>query len=118
MIDFIKAYTENKFIAARLRNTICTQVEVNHSTGEISVGEYFGKCSQFKIKVYPSGRIQFSGSLHKYYNNGINNSDFTIIQVRQTINSFCELIGIKPEKTFLENLEFGDKLYARTNCSQ
>ncbi len=107
MIDFIKAYTNDKLIAGRLRNTICTQVEVDHTTGEISIGEYFGKCSQFIINVYPSGRIQFKGSLHKYYNNGMNNSDFNLTQVRQTIHSFCELIGVKSENIFLENVEFG-----------
>ncbi|MDQ3108854.1 MAG: hypothetical protein M3R17_03075 [Bacteroidota bacterium] len=107
MIDFIKAYTIDKAIAARLRNTICTQVEVDHSSGEISAGEYFGKCSQFKIRVFDSGRIEMQGSLHKYYSGGMNCSDFTFEQVCQTIFSFCELLGLKPENVFLQNLEYG-----------
>jgi len=105
MIDYIKAYTYNKSAANNLINSVCNNAIVNVQTGEVS--KYLGDCACIKVIAYPSGRIQFKGSFHKYYAHGENWTDYTIIQFKQTVFSFCQLLGIDAQRVYLENVEFG-----------
>ncbi|MBW8243046.1 hypothetical protein K1F50_09565 [Muricauda oceani] len=91
---------------------------VSEKTGELGkfmVASYH-KC---KIKVYDSGTIFFSGSIHKMHNSikgieapnrdpkGFNGNDFyfqDIIEIREHI---CSLFNVTPECLVLQNIELG-----------
>ncbi len=61
-----------------------------------------------KIKVYPSGWIELSGSLHKLANNGNENwNDFTPLMFGDAINRLYTLYGVKPADLRILQLEFG-----------
>lgn len=61
-----------------------------------------------KLKVFPSGRITISGSIHKFYNNGEHNHDqFSEYDFINSIRKLDQVFRIKPENIFLTCLEFG-----------
>lgn len=107
MIDYVKISVTDSRIAAKLREHICTRVEVDHTTAELVNEVYMGKFRDLKILVYPSDRIVIDGSLHKYSEGGTNCGDFTIRQCRQAIFSLCSLFGIDQRKVKVDNFEFG-----------
>lgn len=109
MIDYIKAYTYDPVLAARLRMHVCESVEVNHNTGEIHRGEFSGNGGCIRFRVFESNRIEIGGSLQKYHR-GNNYTDFTLPDVRHTVFAFTHGWGFDPERTFLSNLEFGVNL--------
>ena len=60
------------------------------------------------IKIYPSGRITLSGSLHKFSNNGLHNyNDFNEINFNNVIQKLFQIFGIKPENLNIIVLECG-----------
>jgi hypothetical protein len=92
--------------------------EINTSTGEYKtyqIAEYH----YCKIKVYDSGRILFTGSIHKMYNSinnivapknggkGFNGNDFNLVQILKMRDLLCELFNCEPKQMVFENLEIG-----------
>ncbi len=92
--------------------------EINTSTGEYKtyqIAEYH----YCKIKVYDSGRILFTGSIHKMYNSinnivapnngdkGFNGNDFNLVQILKMRDLLCELFNCDPKQMVFENLEIG-----------
>ncbi len=64
-----------------------------------------------KIKLFSSGRIQVSGSLHKYWNDGRHNyNDFSLNHVAEVLTSLKQNFGLDPYSLRLENLEYGVNL--------
>lgn len=116
MIDFVKlVVTDSPMIATLLRNTICTKIEVDHTTGEFISEKYVGHFRDLDIVVYASDRILISGSLNKYFEGGTNCGDFTLRDFRQTVYSLCSLLGLDPCAVKLENVEFG--VNVKLGCS-
>jgi hypothetical protein len=110
MIDFIKVCCTNKSHTHILKKKFNLKTDVNDKTGETS-GIYYGKIGEeYSLKLFPSGRISIMGSLHKAYNNGTNETDFTFSQVKESINSFCDVFGLSPKDWVLENMEYGVNL--------
>ncbi len=61
-----------------------------------------------KIKVYPSGWIELSGSLHKLANKGKHNwNDFTPLMFGDAINKLFTLYAVQPDDLRILQLEFG-----------
>jgi hypothetical protein len=110
MIDWVKCYTYDKSLAASLRMHVCSNVDVNHTSGEINRGEYSGELGGVRIRVFESGRVEFAFSLHKYFHSGYNFKDFMFYECNQAIFSFCSAYNLDPRKVFLSNLEFGVNL--------
>jgi len=73
-------------------------------------GVYQADHSSFKIAVFPSGRVEIKGSLHKYYAGGANYSTFSLLDVRIAIGKLTKELCIAPEKLVVHNLEFGVNL--------
>ncbi|WP_141248459.1 hypothetical protein [Flavobacterium sp. ACN6] len=90
---------------------------VNTTTGELEAINRNGhKVTPSKIalyrglefKIYETGTIIISGSLHKYWNGGEHNyNDFNIIAVMCVLNDLKTKFGIDPEQCVLKCLEIG-----------
>lgn len=80
-------------------------------TGEVLSlpAEIEKNCLTFSRVPTAAGKKYFiQGSLHRFYNNGAeNNNDFTIQDVRATIEHLKNVYGINPEKSKILNFEFG-----------
>ena len=61
-----------------------------------------------KIKLYPNGWLEVSGSLHKLFNDGKHNfNQFTKSDLSETINGLCPVLGISPWAFKVSAIEFG-----------
>jgi hypothetical protein len=61
-----------------------------------------------KLKIYPSGRIELSGSLHKYSNNGEHNyNDFDFYAFRNVLTRLYSDFGVMPKNLRIIQLEYG-----------
>ncbi|MDE5419140.1 hypothetical protein L3049_14160 [Labilibaculum sp. DW002] len=57
--------------------------------------------------IEPRGKAKVKGSIHKFYNNGLNNANrFTYEDLQKTV-SRLKAFGIEPEKTKLKSFELG-----------
>lgn len=61
-----------------------------------------------KIKLYPSGWLEVSGSLHKLFNDGKHNFNlFSKNDLIETVNGLRSALGINPWELKISGLEFG-----------
>jgi hypothetical protein len=64
-----------------------------------------------KLKIYPSGRIVLSGSLHKYFNNGEHNyNDFDFAAFRDVLTRLYNDFKLLPHNLWIMQLEYGFNL--------
>jgi len=76
----------------------------------------YAERQSFKFKQFESGRLEASGSLHYYFNNGLNNyTQFTLKDVAEAITKFANEFIINPNTTVVHNLEFGVNLLVSFN---
>jgi hypothetical protein len=118
MIDFIKL---NKRLTReeveQLKNKVDFYGSFIDATGEIISMSPNGKRvlphllawhTNMKIKLYPNGWIEVSGSLHKLFNDGKHNfNQFTKSDLIETVNSLCPVLGISPWEFKVSSIEFG-----------
>jgi hypothetical protein len=61
-----------------------------------------------EFKIFETGRIKISGSLHKYFNSGAHNyNDFNFIDFCGVLDDLKDKFGIEPDKSVLKCLEIG-----------
>lgn len=118
MIDFIKL---NKRLTReeveQLKNKVDFYGSFIDATGEIISMSPNGKRvlphllawhKNMKIKLYPNGWLEVSGSLHKLFNDGKHNfNQFTKSDLIETVNSLCPVLGISPWEFKVSSIEFG-----------
>lgn len=107
-IDFIKCRIINIKPELLINNPILDfRSKFNVLTSEINkkkVAWYKG----IKITIADSGFIEFSGSIHKYLNDGIHNyDDLTYSSYKVALNRIYEEFKILPENMWIQNLEYG-----------
>ncbi len=107
-IDFIKCKVINFPKDQLLNNPILNFISlVNSGTGEVK-NKRFAYYKNFKIVVADSGYIEFSGSIHVYFNDGKHNyNDFTHERYNYALNRIYEDLGIRPCNLYILNLEYG-----------
>jgi hypothetical protein len=74
---------------------------------------HFERCEidNMKLTIYPSGWIEFAGSLHKYHNKGEHNyNDFDFEAFRSVLTRLKDEFGIEPYHLRLMTLEYGFNL--------
>jgi len=72
------------------------------------VVSYYLIDENIKVKVYENNHIEFSGSLHKYANNGIHNhDDFTHDRFNRVLDKLSKRFRIKPDNLKINQLEYG-----------
>lgn len=64
--------------------------------------------NNLKLKIYESGGIYISGSLHKFYNGGLHNhNQFSESQYLDVLSQLKETFRITPENIYIQCLEYG-----------
>lgn len=109
MIDYIKGVSYLPGLGQKLLTNeyLHFDIKVNKDTGEIL--HYEAGYNNIKFKIFPSvGRVQMSGSIHKYWNSGMHNyNDFNVRDITDVLKDLQEKFGIDPKEMRLENIEFG-----------
>jgi hypothetical protein len=118
MIDFVKARIlgiNQKELENNVLLNFCT--EVNTSTGEIRTKNRFNKSTTLlknayyngiEFSIFPCGIIYFSGSLHKYWNDGKHNfNDFNTASLRNVLEDIEKKFNIKSHQFELRQIEIG-----------
>lgn len=74
-------------------------------SGEVLAGSGDYKGLSF-VKKY--GRVEFEGSIHKYFNGGLHNyNDFNVVNISSVVSEIEEKFEVDIYETELCNLEFG-----------
>lgn len=118
MIDFIKIITKELNPAILEANPLLDFYDnINLFTGEIKTTNRNGnKVTPFKnafyngleFKIYDTGLITISGSLHKYWNSGAHNyNDFDFNAFLDVLDALKEKFNIMPQQCILKCLEIG-----------
>ena len=119
MIDWAKYW----ICDAASVNRIFENEELNfleaHSTKTGLIYEYpktaKWKCWEFEIKSHSF--LEVSGSLHKHWNKGSNENDFTLRDLYSAIVDFCRFLKVSPYDMTVHNLEFGVNIVPDINAS-
>src|SRR4051812_22440676 len=109
MYDYMKLRIyDHRQIASILNNSKFEfQQRVNISTSEVYSFPQFCKWNVFEIQVYSPSLLEIRGSLHRFWNNGTNENDFPLTEVKKAITRFCEEFNLNPFLAHITNLEYG-----------
>jgi hypothetical protein len=77
-----------------------------------------GKYKGWEIQTLSPVCLEITGSIHKYWNRGTNENDFTFSDVPEAINTFCKEFRLNPSLAYVKNLEFGVNLQLPINASE
>jgi hypothetical protein len=107
-IDYIKCQIINFNPELLIQNPLLDfRSKFNVLTSEISTKKIAWH-KGIKITIADSGFIEFSGSIHKYLNDGIHNyDDFNYSAYKIALNRIYEEFKILPENMWIQNLEYG-----------
>lgn len=111
MFDFLKLDITNvpKDV---LLNKLDFKGSHSHNTGEVFEEKLKAEYKSCKFIIHASGRIEFQGSLHKLWNEGVHNFDDFSFGVFLEMISFLEKeFSIDPSETYLRNVEFGVNIH-------
>jgi hypothetical protein len=110
MIDYVKITINNSHLHERLLKE--QPGDVSDLTFERGRDRYTShKYRDLLFTLHDSGRVELSGSLHKYWNQGVHNwNDFTRVDLWDTIHDLCQWLQIEPREGELHNIEFGVNL--------
>ena len=109
MVDYIKI-TNIGLTPDKLQNRelLSFTERYDTTTGEIVPGSRIGKYKDIWFSISTTGFVGISGSLHKFYNEGLHNyDDFSFEKLEHTIEELRNLFGFNPQKATLNNIEFG-----------
>jgi len=84
--------------------------EVNDQTGELKNSIYKADYKSLVIYIYPSGRVEIRGSIHKQFAGGSNHSDFTIENLKTAIQEIEKDLSISASDINIHNIEIGVNL--------
>lgn len=100
MIDFVKITIKDQaFARLLLQNENLTFYQDRNKMA--------ANIKNLTVLVHDSGRVEVSGSLHHYWNNGGNWNDFGRLDLFDTIAEICQLLKIEPQQAKIQNLEYG-----------
>jgi hypothetical protein len=114
MIDFVKMVANNSKLYRDLKNNPLLKLKGLYRNNDFDLtddplkADYMG----LKFKLFPSGRIEINGSLHKYFNlsNGNGNQNYNIFTLQNLTRVLKDLkvkFGLRPDELRLTNVEIG-----------
>jgi hypothetical protein len=69
--------------------------------------------------IIKNNNVKLKGSLHKYHNNGLHNyNDYFFTDLQQTIFELSEKFNLNPDRSLLNNLEFGVNIQTKYNSAE
>ena len=120
MYDYLKIWIEHKQDIYNILSHSLLSFTGSYKTDTGEVIEYpkVAIWERFKFKQFSQTRIQITGSLHKYWNNGTNENDFTLDNVNSAIDRFCKMFRIDAMRATIHNLEFGVNINPSFSASE
>lgn len=108
MIDWLRLSISSPLYAKSLRDNKLFKDWITYTrskTGlKVEIAEYKG----LTFKLYPSGRIEITGSLHKFWNGGEHNfNDFSVSDLQAVVSGLSKTFGSEILSMAVQNLEFG-----------
>lgn len=117
MLDYWKLWiTDSQQIATVLSNSRIKYDYTSNDSGAL-VG-ISGKYKGWKLKTLSPVCLEITGSIHKDWNGGTNENDFTFKDVPEAIDRFCLEFELSPSLAFVKNLEIGVNLQLPLNASE
>lgn len=112
MVDFVKVLVESENVPANITSNYGLNFTeaINADTGELKEGSNSREATykNLKLKLYYSGNLLITGSLHKYFNNGHHNfNDFCYQDLVSVLKDLSNRFDLDLEKCTLQNIEFG-----------
>lgn len=109
MIDFIKSYDCGIDKCLLLKNQYLKfPLSLDPDTGEVMNKNRYSEFNGIIFSIFTSGKVGMAGSLHKYFNNGVQNyNDFYFHDLIITIHDLNNRFGINPQNVIVNNIEFG-----------
>lgn len=118
MIDYIKIFVNDLPVSELETNQLLDFYDnINLSTGEIKTVNKKGKkitpyknayYQSLEFRIYETGLITISGSLHKYFNSGAHNyNEFNYRDFLNVLNDIESKFHINPSQCILRCLEIG-----------
>jgi hypothetical protein len=118
MLDYLKLWIYDKTQIAIILNNSGIRKYFESDEDGILRG-IKGSFVNWRLQTFHSPiRLQISGSIHKYWNQGTNENDFTFSNAISAIGEFCKEIGLNPILARVVNLEFGVNLQLEQNASE
>lgn len=112
MIDWVK-FGATHPTPEILREKLNFTRPVNTRTGEIQgtydvayIQIYESSDAAMKLKLFPSGRLTVSGSLHKFLH-GVNFTDFGFYDICNSIETVCNTLYLSPGECKIIGMEYG-----------
>lgn len=109
MYDYWKLFIEDKEqISTILNNPRFGFVqEYDRATAELHTFPQRAKWHNWELDAFSPTHLLIKGSIHKFYNKGTNETDFTFDDAIKAIEDFCSAFQLNWELARVENLEFG-----------
>jgi hypothetical protein len=110
---------DRKQINTILNNPLFTFTQVfERNTSELYDFPQSAKWHNWEIDVFSPTHLLIKGSIHKYYNNGTNETDFFFHDAIRAIKQFCSAFQLNPGLARVENLEFGVNVRPTQSASE
>ena len=108
MIDWVH-FSTDQYDRHRLDELTGWIASLDTDTGEL--GTIRGKTDRGRpLSINANGVLRVRFSLHQWYNDGTNESDYTADQIADTLRELTRLWGIEPGRCILHALEYGANL--------
>lgn len=121
MFDYLKAYIVDPELAVKLKHdrVLDFNTGFNDIDGSFKNSIYEADFQSLKFIIYPKGKIELKGSLHKYYNNGEHNHDnFCLTKLHNVLNELEFMFGIDKSKWRIKHLEYGVNLSLKSSPTE
>lgn len=119
MIDYIKLSICSIPFANNLRENDLLSVWDTYSRSRTGLKYELSEYRGLRFMLYPSGRVEISGSLHVYMNNGEHNfNDFSMNDLNAVIQDLTNSFGAEILLMVVQNLEFGLNVQPQFTASE
>ena len=119
MIDWGKYWITDVVKICRILANHDIAWEGTHSlnTGEVLEYPLKGEWEVWSFEIKSPTWLEVTGSLHKYWNEGTNETDFLYYDLYRAIVRLCSFLQVRPHEMSVHNLEFGVNIRPGINAS-
>lgn len=120
MIDYVKLRIGNVACINTILagNVIDFKSRYSENTGEYTPYPKEATYKVWELEMFNESLLEIRGSIHKYWNNGTNETDFNYYQLFRAIVMFCNDFNINPLYVSIHNLEYGVNVRPAIDASE